>query len=408
MTKQVPAFFYIMKTFNLSTLALKNIKRKKFRTGILAFSITLIVAVLVFGFSFISSVTLGIKRTADRLGSDLIVVPVGARGYAEEVLVESKVKSFYMNKDILKRVKNIEGVDAVTFQTYLTTIQGLCCDIPEATVVAFNQESDFIVRPWLEKAIGRKLQKNEAIVGHESFLNMGLGLMDAVLFGTRFKVLGALDKSGTGLDNAIFISDENIEEIMKKGKSPLKPDQVSIIFVKVKNGYDPYIVGRNLEGEIVEVDVIARSDVGKGVISTMKDINMIFSITVLMASVLSVLLTWAIFSAIVNERLREVGIMRAIGAKESHILRLFFTEVLAIGIVGSICGAVLGTMLSLLLMKSFTLLKNLPLGLNIYDRIIIGISGTVIGTGICVLGALSPVRRIKKLEPLLVIKGEAE
>jgi putative ABC transport system permease protein len=65
-------------------------------------------------------------------------------------------------------------------------------------------------------------------------------------------------------------------------------------------------------------------------------------------------------------------------------------------------------MLSLLLMKSFTLLKNLPAGLNIYDRIIIGISGTVIGTGICVLGALSPVRRIKKLEPLLVIKGEAE
>jgi putative ABC transport system permease protein len=162
-----------MKTFNLSTLALKNIKRRKFRTGILAFSITLIVAVLVFGFSFISSVTLGIKRTSDRLGSDLIVVPVGARGYAEEVLLESKVKSFYMNRDIVQRVKNIEGIEAVTFQTYLTTIQGLCCDIPEATVVSFNQESDFIVRPWLQKAIGRRLQKNEAIVGHESLIWAG-------------------------------------------------------------------------------------------------------------------------------------------------------------------------------------------------------------------------------------------
>jgi putative ABC transport system permease protein len=396
-----------MKNFDLTTLAVKNIKRKKFRTGILAFSITLIVAVLVFGFSFISSVTLGIKRTSDRLGSDLIVVPVGARGYAEEVLLESKVKSFYMDKDIVQRVKNIEGVNAVTFHTYLTTIQGLCCDVPEATVVAFNQESDFIIMPWLQKAIGRKLQKNEAIVGNESFLNMGLGLMDAVLFGTRFTVLGALEKSGTGLDNAIFISDENIQEVIKKGKSPLKPEQISIIFVKVKDGYDPYTVGRNIEGEIVEADVVTRSDIGKGIISTMKDINMIFSITVLMASVLSVLLAWAIFSAIVNERLREVGIMRAIGAKESHILRLFFTEVLIIGAIGSICGAVLGTMLSLMLVKSFTLLKNLPIGLNISDRIIIGISGTVIGTVICALGALSPVRRIKKLEPLIVIKGEA-
>jgi putative ABC transport system permease protein len=396
-----------MKTFNLSTLALKNIKRKKFRTGILAFSITLIVAVLVFGISFISSVTLGIKRTSSRLGSDLIVVPVGARGYAEEVLLESKVKSFYMDKSIVQRVKKVEGVGKVTFQTYLTTIQGLCCDVPEATVVAFNQESDFIVMPWLQKAIGRRLARNEAIVGHESFLNMGLGLMEAVLFGTKFKILGALDKSGTGLDNAIFVSDENIKEIIQKGRSPLRPDQVSIIFVKVKDGYDPYLVGRAIEGDIVEVDVVARSDIGKGIISTMKDINMIFSITVLMASMLSVLLAWAIFSAIVNERLREVGIMRAIGAKESHILRLFFTEVLIIGIVGSMCGAALGTALSLLLVKSFTLLKNLPTGLNISDRVIIGILGLVIGTAICVLGALFPVRKVKKLDPLIVIKGEA-
>jgi len=396
-----------MKNFNLSTLALKNIKRKKFRTGILAFSITLIVAVLVFGISFISSVTLGIKRTSSRLGADLIVVPVGARGYAEEVLLESKVKSFYMDKDIVRRVKQVEGVNTVTFQTYLTTIQGLCCDVPEATVVAFNQDSDFIVMPWLQKAIGRRLLKNEAIVGHESFLNMGLGLMEAVLFGTRFKILGALDKSGTGLDNAIFVSDENINEIIQRGRSPLRPDQVSIVFVKVKEGYDPYLVGRAIEGDIVEVDVVTRSDIGKGIISTMKDINMIFSITVLMASMLSVLLAWAIFSAIVNERLREVGIMRAIGAKESHILRLFFTEVLIIGIVGSMCGAALGTALSLLLVKSFTLLKNLPTGLNISDRVIIGISGLAIGTAICVLGALFPVRKVKKLDPLIVIKGEA-
>jgi len=395
-----------MKAFNLSTLAIKNIKRKKFRTGILAFSITLIVAVLVFGFSFIINVTLGIKRTSERLGSDLIVVPVGARGYAEEVLLESKVKSFYMDKDIVNRVKNVEGVNRVTYQTYLTTIQGLCCDVPEATVVAFNQESDFIITPWLQKAIGRGLQKNEAIVGSESFLNMGLGLMEAVLFGTRFKVLGALEKSGTGLDNAIFISDENITEVLKRGKSPLKPEQISIIFVKVKEGFDPYAVGRNIEGEIVEVDVVTRSDIGKDLINTMKDINMIFSITVLMASVLSVLLAWAIFSAIANERLREVGIMRAIGAKESHILRLFFSEVLIIGVIGSFCGVMLGTMISLMLVKSFTLLNNLPVGLTISDRILIGVSGLVLGTGICVLGALLPIQRIKKLEPLVVIKGD--
>ncbi|MBI5740964.1 MAG: ABC transporter permease [Nitrospirae bacterium] len=396
-----------MKAFNIHTFAIKNLKRRKFRTGVLAFSIALIVSVLVFGFSFIGSVGLGIKRASDRLGSDLIVVPVGARGYAEEVLLESKVKSFYMDKGLVERVKKVEGVDEVTYQTYLATLQGLCCDIPEATVVAFNQDSDFIVMPWLTKAIGRRLQKNEAIVGHESSLNIGLGLMDAVLFGARFTLLGALEKSGTGLDNAIFISDENVEEILRKGKSPLKPDQVSIIFVRVKSGYDPYNVGRAIEGEIVEADVVARTDIGKDTINALKDINMIFSITVFMASVLSALLAWAIFSATVNERLREAGIMRALGARESHIMRLFLTEVLIIGCIGSICGAVMGTALSVLLAKSFTLFKNLPVDLTVWDRLILGAAGFAAGTGICITGALAPIQRIKKMEPLFVIKGDA-
>ncbi len=395
-----------MNRFNLFTLAIKNIQRKKFRTGILVFSITLIVSVLVFGVSFILNVNSGVRRASDRLGADLIVVPVGARGYAEEVLLESKVKSFYMNKNVIERIKRIEGIDTVTFHTYITTIQGVCCDIPEATVVAFNQGSDFIVQPWLEKAIGRKLEKNEAIVGHESFLNIGMGLMDAMLFGTRFRIMGALEKTGTGLDNAIFMSDENIEEILQKGKAPLKPDVISIIFAKVQKGYDPYNVGRSIEGEVIEADVMARSDIGKDIISVLGDINMIFSITVFMASILSVLLAWAIFSATVNERLREVGVMLALGAKESHVSKLFFIEVFFIGLMGSVCGVVFGTTLSVLLMKSFTILKNLPGGLNAVDRAAIGVAGFVTGTGICILGAFSPIQRIKKLEPLAVIKGE--
>jgi len=30
----------------------------------------------------------------------------------------------------------------------------------------------------------------------------------------------------------------------------------------------------------------------------------------------------------------------------------------------------------------------------------------VIGTSVCVVGALSPIQRIKKMEPLIVLKGE--
>ncbi len=396
------------KEFTIFSLALKNLKRKPLRTGILIVAIGLLVSVLVFALSFVRRVDSSIRITSDRLGSDLLIVPTGSRGAAEDVLLENKVKSFYMDKGIVDRVKNIKGIDRLTYQTYLVTITGVCCDVPETIVVAFNQDTDFVIKPWLTKKLGRELKKGEAIVGSESAFNIRLGLteVDSVLFGSIFKMVGVLDKTGTGLDNAIFIDDKNIDEILQKGKADIKPGQISVIFAKVQKGYDPYEVAGSIEDSIIEADTVARKDIGKSLINTLRDINRIFSATVMLASILSIFLVWAVFSAIANERAKEVGIMRAIGAKENHVVKIFFIEVFVIGSIGSILGIISGTVLSLLLAKSFIILKNLSNDLSVAERISIGILSLFAGTGICVVGALLPIQRIKKLEPLLAIKEE--
>jgi putative ABC transport system permease protein len=169
------------------------------------------------------------KLTSDRLGADLLIVPTGARGGAEDILVENRATSFYMNKSFVDRIKKIEGIDKVSAQTYLVTLTGLCCSVPSSMVVAFNQETDFIVSPWMKDKLGRKLRKGEAIVGSESAFNINLGLveMEAKLFGSVFSMVGVLDKTGSGLDTAVFISDENIAEIVKNSDADIKPDQIS-------------------------------------------------------------------------------------------------------------------------------------------------------------------------------------
>ena len=398
----------LLKTIGLHTYALKNLRRKPFRTAVLALSIAIVVCALVFGLSFVRRVTAGIERASDRLGADLLVIPVGASRSAEEVLLETESKSFYMDTSVIDRVRKIDGIDKITCQTYLTTITGLCCDIPEAKVVAIDQETDFIVEPWLQKAIGRKLRKGEAIVGYESFLNIGRGLMevDARLFGSTFTIVGSLEKTGTGLDNAIFIGNESVAAILSEGKSVLKPGQISIIFTKVRTGYDPYRVGRAVEGEIVEVDVIARKDIGKNIIAALQDMRHIFSLLIVATSLLSLFLAWSIFSAIASERSREVGIMRALGAKESHVVALFLIEVLAVGVAGSAVGVALGSALSLLLEKNYAIVKTLSGGLYPLDRLFIAIAGLCTGVAVCAAGALAPVARLKKKEPLLAIKEE--
>jgi putative ABC transport system permease protein len=391
--------------YGLFHVAAKNLERKAFRTAVLVFSIGLLVSILVFGASFLISVSSTLEKSVDRLGADVLVVPTGARDYAEEVLLETKTKVFYMDKGIVDRVKQVEGVQDVTYQTYMTTIFGLCCDIPAATVVSFNHDTDFIVNPWLKKSLGRKLKKHEAIVGHDAYENFGLmDVSSSLLFGVKFSMVGVLEKTGTGLDNAIFMSDENIDDVISRGKAGLQPNSISIIFVKVKDGYDPLQVSRNIEGSIIEVDTIERNDMGKKIIRSLTDIKYIFLITIILAFLLSAFLAWAVFSAIVNERSREVGIMKAMGARNSDIVIMFTLEILILALLGSSLGIVFGTYLSFSLSNLFSLIKDMAASLTLAARVEIALLGIAAGSGICMIGAFSSIIRLKNLEPFSVIK----
>jgi putative ABC transport system permease protein len=395
-------------SFTLFSFATRNLRRKPLRTTVLILSIGLLVSALVFVLSFVRRVDSIIKVTSDRLGADILIVPSGSRGAAEDVLLENRVKSFYMDRAVLDKVRKIKDIEDLTTQTYLVSIGGECCDVPETIVVAFNQDSDFIIKPWLSKSLGRRLKKGEALVGSESAMNISVGLtdVDSHLFGNMFKMVGVLEKTGTGLDTAIFIDESNMEDILRKGKAKLRPGEISIIFARVKKGVDPTKVAGDITDSVMEVNAVARKDIGKGILTTLRDLNRIFFVTVAMASVLSIFLVWAVFSAIANERAWEIGIMRAIGARESHVSRLFLIEVLFIGGVGSIIGIAAGTTISLFLAKHFMLLKNVSTDLGVLERVSIALCSLAAGTGICVIGALSPIRRLKKMEPLLAIRRD--
>ncbi len=394
-------------TFGLMSLAMRNLMLKPFRTAVLVLSIGLLVAILVFGTSFIESVSLGVARATARFGADLAIVPMGASDSAETVLLEGKGPNFYMPRDYVDKIKQVEGVAAVTSQTFLESILGVCCDIPPVKVVAIDQDTDFIVKPWLSGIVDRKMVKGEAIIGYQANQNLDLiRVSSSVLFNKKFNFIGRLIKTGTGLDNAIFISDENLPDIVKLAKTPLKAGQISMIFVKLKSGYDPYKVGRQIAGDLNDVNYIYRDDIGKGIIGTLKDINRIFLLTISIAALIAVFLTWTIFSAIVNERAREIGILRAIGARGKDVARAFLIEVVTLGSMGSVVGIIAGTLMSLGLTQMFTLIRDMNVSLTLGDRLLIALLGLAVGVGISVVGSLSSVNHIKRLEPLDVLKEQ--
>lgn len=382
--------------------SLKNLSRKPFRTTALIFSIALLVSLLAFALLVNAGISKSVEKTLDRLGGDLMIVPQGYRIAAEEFLFAGKEIPFYMDKSIIEEIRVFEGVDRVTYHTYLKTLPALCCGVSQAPIIAIDAESDFVVYPWLEKNIGRKLQREEVVIGsvaHTEFSLLGVENV-ALILGMKFTIAGVLERTGTSLDHAIFVREEDVREAMEKGlpATEVTPNQISVVFAAVKPGYDPEWVARAMEEKFPKIDVVPRGKIGGMVKETFARLNKIFTATIFLASALSALLLWAAFSAITNERKREAGIIRAIGANRFHVLRLFLYEAVLIGTAGGILGIVAGNFLYSSFADRFAVF-------GFFAAFTISTLSFITGVALCILSSLPPILKISGMEPYEAIRA---
>ena len=71
-----------------------------------------------------------------------------------------------MPAENVAKPKAIPGVEAVSRQVYLTTLKGAsCCSVSEMFMIAYDPETDFTVRPWLEEQAPSGPGLNEVIGG---------------------------------------------------------------------------------------------------------------------------------------------------------------------------------------------------------------------------------------------------
>jgi putative ABC transport system permease protein len=113
----------------------------------------------------------------------------------------------------------------------------------------------------------------------------------------------------------------------------------------------------------------------------------------------------------VNERTREIGVLRAIGAKRSHVLIQILLEGLALTTTGGVAGILLALVLSQA-MGSLPLLSALEQDPSGRADIRLSVSGLVVLIAVCVLmlvglaAALVPAMRAARLKPVEAIRGD--
>jgi putative ABC transport system permease protein len=393
-------------SISLRRFAWKNVTRKMFRNIVLVTAVALLVGLLVFALLFNKAVKDDIETASKRLGADIVLVPAEAQSSAEEFILESKEKTFYMDPFLLDALSGLEEIDTLNYHTYLNTLDAGCCSIDEGQVIMFSPDNDFVITPWLNEISKKELGENEVYVGN--YVYEYLGLIDtASLFGTGVKIVGHLEYTGTGIDHGIFIRQQDIEKLSEETLGDYKKGTISIVFIKAKKGVDVDMLVAKIRDINPRIGIMTQGSIGSDVRNTLSDILRIFSVTILISSLLAVLLAWSTFSAIAGERKREVGILRAIGARKTQIINMFLSEALMISLMGGLLGVILGHLLITYLATDFHLLNRINAVSDLsVTSILVSLTGLSIGCAVCLAGALLPIMRLAGLEPLLAIKEE--
>ncbi len=121
----------------------------------------------------------------------------------------------------------------------------------------------------------------------------------------------------------------------------------------------------------------------------------------------AVFIIYNTFGVVLAQRVREIGLLRAVGATPTQIRRGVIGESLIVGIVASAVGVATGVGLHLGLLAAF---EQLGLGLPDSDLIMVPrtvIVGMVVGVAATVASALVPALRAGSVSPMVAMTGSS-
>ncbi|MET0629802.1 MAG: ABC transporter permease [Xanthobacteraceae bacterium] len=414
----------------LIRLAAQNVGRRRLRAIFLGVAVMLGVGI---GFaSFVAGWALreGIAVSFARMGADLVVVPRATLVNITASLLTVQPTDATLAADLAQRIAAMPGVAQVAPQRIVPSL----VEGRHANLIAFDPGHDFSVLTWLEQ---RQPGPVEGLIAG-SRLAAPLGGALSVC-GRPMSVYGRLGKTGVGpFDESYFLSFDALADVVSfcrtsvaAGNPPPKAtddtpalaamshadvcspdlalDRVSAFLLQLAPGVRPedvkFALAQLPDVKIVEGNTVLTSS--RQALSTLLVGISVFTAFQLVALLILVSL---LFSAIVQERHREVGLLRAMGAQPNQVMTIILTEAAIITGLGGLAGLGFGAVILLMFARSLGFYFGLlgvpfawpPLAVLQVGAIVAIVFSAVLG----LVGALLPAWRVRRMAPYALIQTE--
>ncbi len=254
--------------------------------------------------------------------------------------------------------------------------------------VDFPAETQLKSSWW--KVVGNIPQdRGEVLLGNEVSMKLGTGPGQVVtLNGQRVKVAGILEPTGREEDGLVFTDWRNAQEILNKLglvtfielTAPRDTPEQQLL-----TGLSQGLPGT--EVSVVKTAVEARQEL----IDRYKRFSLAIAVVLLVVGSLIVLST---MMSSVHERTREIGIFRAIGFRQSHIMKIILLEAGVLSLAGGLLGNLIGYGAAVLIGPQVAQLRE-PIGYNLLLGLLVMLISLAVGLG----ASFYPARQSAKLDP---------
>ncbi len=428
---------------------IRNMFRRKLRTTLTIFGIVIGVLALVVLGALAEKMNLMLKGGEKFLTGQITVSSSAGGGSGRENPFAS---SGFLTQDQLNQIKKVDGVKAVRAGVQTSYIdpdkksgsQGISFG-PPPTIMGADLNSDFENTNWktLNMKSGRMIQKGDkgvVTIGSDIASDKKVNTGDTMkIAGKDFKVVGVIEKTMTGPDSYIFMNIDEAREVLIaqnptlsdlrsksesakktiadpsfKYLSPAVQNQIKTaanfdpqniitsVAVSWKDGADPEKVSKDIEAKVKDIKALSPAQGKKMIESVSVIMNAVVLGSALIALVVGSLSVINTMIMSVSERKREIGVKKAVGARDRHIIQEYLIESSTIGLFGGLIGLAIGSAIVYLINQS-TAASNIQI-FQITPRLAIGaiLFSIILGA----VAGLYPAWHAARVNPVAALKEE--
>jgi len=263
-------------------------------------------------------------------------------------------------------------------------------------VAAMRQVNSF----WNIAPPVTELHENEILLGQAAARKLKLAIGQSLPWRAAvtgdtasFRIAGIVS-TGENEDDQIILNLATLQKMLRL------PDRATLALASVQGG--PAVVEKlvaDISRRTEEIQARPIRKIAGSEAHILRILTLLMSIVTAFTVVVATLCLGATMTALIVERQKEVGIMKAIGAENRHVARLVVAELTLLGLGGGLVGYWVGFFFAGIISKNvFT--TYAALRLEILPMVLI------LALGISLAAAIFPLRRALQIEPVIVLRGE--